>query len=212
MFRIWIKSCKSLWVEWQSTTTTTIQSALNFYQCMEWTRSIWATGSYFQTFLVSLSVCVCARECACVYWSRFKCLPWTFRWISLLLALNTEYCTANLSVKYESGSFFSSPNLLPFDTFSKWKKKSSPNFEEIFETVFFSDLRIAFDLLDRNQDGRVTASELQFMLKNLGIEVRDELIDDLIKEATGHGGKNKTTNKSKPMFMGFLFSFRWIVA
>lgn len=56
---------------------------------------------------------------------------------------------------------------------------------------FLSDLRIAFDLLDRNQDGRVTASELQFMLKNLGIVVRDELIDDLIKEATGHGGKRK---------------------
>lgn len=57
---------------------------------------------------------------------------------------------------------------------------------------FVSDLRIAFDLLDRNQDGRVTASELQFMLKNLGIIVRDELIDDLIKEAS-HGG-NKSTN------------------
>lgn len=51
-----------------------------------------------------------------------------------------------------------------------------------------SDLRIAFDLLDRNQDGRVTASELQFMLKNLGIIVRDELIEDLINEAS-HGGK-----------------------
>lgn len=56
--------------------------------------------------------------------------------------------------------------------------------------LFFSltDLRTAFDLLDRNQDGRVTANELQFMLKNLGIVVRDELIDDLIKEAS-HGGK-----------------------
>ncbi|XP_055843590.1 calcium-binding protein E63-1 isoform X1 [Episyrphus balteatus] len=50
-------------------------------------------------------------------------------------------------------------------------------------------LRTAFDLLDRNRDGRVTANELQFMLKNLGINVRDELIDDLIKEAshTGNG-------------------------
>lgn len=56
---------------------------------------------------------------------------------------------------------------------------------------FVSDLRIAFDLLDRNQDGRVTASELQFMLKNLGIIVRDELIDDLIKEAS-HGGNTST--------------------
>lgn len=54
-----------------------------------------------------------------------------------------------------------------------------------------ADLRIAFDLLDRNQDGRVTAGELQFMLKNLGIVVRDELIDDLIKEAS-HGGNKQT--------------------
>ncbi|XP_055700923.1 calcium-binding protein E63-1 isoform X3 [Phlebotomus papatasi] len=52
-----------------------------------------------------------------------------------------------------------------------------------------SDLRTAFDLLDRNQDGHVTANELQFMLRNLGIHVRDELIDDLMKEAskTGNG-------------------------
>ncbi|XP_031631051.1 calcium-binding protein E63-1 isoform X3 [Contarinia nasturtii] len=56
------------------------------------------------------------------------------------------------------------------------------------------DLRIAFDLLDRNQDGRVTAGELQFMLKNLGIVVRDELIDDLIKEAS-HGGNGLMDEK-----------------
>ncbi|XP_055325212.1 calcium-binding protein E63-1 isoform X4 [Sitodiplosis mosellana] len=56
------------------------------------------------------------------------------------------------------------------------------------------DLRIAFELLDRNQDGRVTAGELQFMLKNLGIIVRDELIDDLIKEAS-HGGNGRMDEK-----------------
>lgn len=55
--------------------------------------------------------------------------------------------------------------------------------------LFFLDLRTAFDLLDRNRDGRVTANELQFMLKNLGINVRDELIDDLIKEAS-HSGRS----------------------
>lgn len=70
------------------------------------------------------------------------------------------------------------------------KQKSSRQIQRVWN-FFFIDLRIAFDLLDRNQDGRVTASELQFMLKNLGIVVRDELIDDLIKEATGHGGKKK---------------------
>ncbi|XP_064539411.1 calcium-binding protein E63-1 isoform X2 [Drosophila montana] len=56
------------------------------------------------------------------------------------------------------------------------------------------DLRTAFDLLDRNRDGRVTANELQFMLKNLGINVRDEIIHDLIREAShsGNGLINET--------------------
>ncbi|XP_058178526.1 calcium-binding protein E63-1 [Anopheles ziemanni] len=51
------------------------------------------------------------------------------------------------------------------------------------------NLRTAFDLLDRDQDGHVTPEELQFMLRNLGIHVRDELIDDLLREAsrTGNG-------------------------
>ncbi|XP_030380186.1 calcium-binding protein E63-1 isoform X3 [Scaptodrosophila lebanonensis] len=49
------------------------------------------------------------------------------------------------------------------------------------------NLRTAFDLLDRNRDGRVTANELQFMLKNLGINVRDEIIHDLIREASHSG-------------------------
>jgi calmodulin len=50
-----------------------------------------------------------------------------------------------------------------------------------------ADLRTAFDLLDRDQDGMVTPNELQFMLKNLGIHVKDELIDDLLKEASRTG-------------------------
>uniref|UniRef100_A0A182UXH9 EF-hand domain-containing protein n=1 Tax=Anopheles merus TaxID=30066 RepID=A0A182UXH9_ANOME len=49
---------------------------------------------------------------------------------------------------------------------------------------FSADLRTAFDLLDRDQDGHVTPEELQFMLRNLGIHVRDELIDDLLREAS----------------------------
>lgn len=50
-----------------------------------------------------------------------------------------------------------------------------------------SDLRTAFDLLDRDQDGMVTPTELQFMLHNLGIELSDELIDGLMKEASKTG-------------------------
>lgn len=53
--------------------------------------------------------------------------------------------------------------------------------------MFVIDLRTAFDLLDRNQDGRITVGELQFMLQNLGIQLRDEYVQELIKEATQTG-------------------------
>ncbi|XP_058836043.1 calcium-binding protein E63-1 isoform X2 [Topomyia yanbarensis] len=61
------------------------------------------------------------------------------------------------------------------------KKKIVPKKDEKFY------LRTAFDLLDRDQDGHVTPEELQFMLRNLGIHVRDELIDDLLREASRTG-------------------------
>ncbi|XP_055631343.1 calcium-binding protein E63-1 isoform X2 [Toxorhynchites rutilus septentrionalis] len=61
------------------------------------------------------------------------------------------------------------------------KKKIVPRKDEKFY------LRTAFDLLDRDQDGHVTPEELQFMLRNLGIHVRDELIDDLLREASRTG-------------------------
>ena len=54
-------------------------------------------------------------------------------------------------------------------------------------TLLISDLRTAFDLLDRDQDGMVTPTELQFMLRNLGIDVSDDLIDALMKEASKTG-------------------------
>ncbi|KAL7037656.1 hypothetical protein ACKWTF_009318 [Chironomus riparius] len=65
-------------------------------------------------------------------------------------------------------------------------EKMSENIVNISE---IRDLRTAFDLLDRDQDGMVTPTELQFMLNNLGIHVSDELIDGLMKEAskTGNG-------------------------
>ncbi|EDS42734.1 calcium-binding protein E63-1 [Culex quinquefasciatus] len=37
---------------------------------------------------------------------------------------------------------------------------------------------------ETQKDGHVTPEELQFSLRNLGIHVRDELIDDLLREAT----------------------------
>ncbi|XP_034483867.1 calcium-binding protein E63-1 isoform X1 [Drosophila innubila] len=67
------------------------------------------------------------------------------------------------------------------------KRATKPVKKKPFTDVEITDLRTAFDLLDRNRDGRVTANELQFMLKNLGINVRDEIIHDLIREASHSG-------------------------
>ncbi|XP_063702234.1 calcium-binding protein E63-1 isoform X2 [Culicoides brevitarsis] len=69
------------------------------------------------------------------------------------------------------------------------RRKTSLKKDKLFTENEIKDLRTAFDLLDRDQDGHVTPNELQFMLRNLGIHIKDELVDDLLKEAskTGNG-------------------------
>ncbi|XP_047532944.1 calcium-binding protein E63-1 isoform X1 [Vanessa atalanta] len=75
----------------------------------------------------------------------------------------------------------------------KNKKKQSPVDDRPSvpapSEALLNNLRTAFGLLDRDSDGHVTPAELQFMLRNLGIEVSDDLIADLIKDAskTGNG-------------------------
>lgn len=41
-------------------------------------------------------------------------------------------------------------------------------------------------MLDSNNDGKVNTKDLQGMLARLGIEIKDEIIDELIKMAVGH--------------------------
>ncbi|XP_049873882.1 calcium-binding protein E63-1 isoform X2 [Pectinophora gossypiella] len=73
------------------------------------------------------------------------------------------------------------------------RKQSSPVDERPVvpapSDAMLNNLRTAFGLLDRDSDGHVTPAELQFMLRNLGIQVSDDLIADLIKDAsrTGNG-------------------------
>ncbi|XP_055631345.1 calcium-binding protein E63-1 isoform X4 [Toxorhynchites rutilus septentrionalis] len=67
------------------------------------------------------------------------------------------------------------------------RRKNTPSKARALTEEEIKDLRTAFDLLDRDQDGHVTPEELQFMLRNLGIHVRDELIDDLLREASRTG-------------------------
>lgn len=47
------------------------------------------------------------------------------------------------------------------------------------------ELKAAFVLLDKNQDGRVNAAEIKHMLENLGIVLTDTMIQDLIVQASG---------------------------
>lgn len=46
----------------------------------------------------------------------------------------------------------------------------------------------------------VTPTELQFMLRNLGIELRDDLIDGLMKEAS-HNGEQNNMKLSAPIII-----------
>ncbi|EFA10531.2 calcium-binding protein E63-1 [Tribolium castaneum] len=49
------------------------------------------------------------------------------------------------------------------------------------------DLRTAFELIDSNQDGRINPDEFKIMLENVGIELEDEKIEELIRSAS-HAG------------------------
>lgn len=62
-------------------------------------------------------------------------------------------------------------------------------------------------MLDRDSDGHVTLTELQFMLRNLGIEVKDELLQDLMKDASRAGILYLECTKSQ-LFNGETYSIR----
>ncbi|XP_067145181.1 calcium-binding protein E63-1-like [Centruroides vittatus] len=47
------------------------------------------------------------------------------------------------------------------------------------------ELKAAFSMLDKNQDGRVSATEIKFMLDNFGIYLTDSTIQHLIQQASG---------------------------
>ncbi len=53
-----------------------------------------------------------------------------------------------------------------------------------------AELRKAFDVMDANKDGVVTKDELKNLLKGLGEDVTDEVVDEMISIAdTNHDGK-----------------------
>ena len=50
-----------------------------------------------------------------------------------------------------------------------------------------AELKKAFEVMDTNKDGVVTKDELTTLLKNLGENVSDDVIDEMIKIADENG-------------------------
>src|SRR6218665_1061839 len=52
----------------------------------------------------------------------------------------------------------------------------------MFRTIW-TELREAFDLFDRNRDGRITAPELETVMRSLRLEPTDDELTNMIKQA-----------------------------
>lgn len=104
------------------------------------------------------------------------------------------------------GAMFSKNN--PANRYPGYRCNSLSNCylkDSAFFVLYFTiDLHTAFNLVDRNRDGRVTVNELQFMLKKLGIHVKDEIINELVKEAS-HSGKFSI------LFLFYFYSIQLII-
>ena len=50
-----------------------------------------------------------------------------------------------------------------------------------------AELQKAFEVMDANKDGVVTKDELKSLLKGLGEDVTDEVVDEMIKIADENG-------------------------
>jgi Ca2+-binding EF-hand superfamily protein len=62
------------------------------------------------------------------------------------------------------------------------------NIAKTVELISFpAELRVAFNMLDRNKDGVLSVQELQAMLKTFEIEVPDELVLQLFHNCSHTG-------------------------
>lgn len=68
-------------------------------------------------------------------------------------------------------------------------RRRSSSIKKEFSEHELEGLKIAFELLDRNQDGQVTPGEFKIMLNNLGIDIKYEKAEEIIRIAS-HSGSN----------------------
>ena len=74
-----------------------------------------------------------------------------------------------------------------------FSKKQTFNLNGFNRCVSFSDLRMAFIMMDSDNDGRVTAAEIQSMLSRLGIVIGEEIVLNLVRQASQSGEIFKRT-------------------
>ncbi|VEN58410.1 unnamed protein product [Callosobruchus maculatus] len=68
-------------------------------------------------------------------------------------------------------------------------RRRSSSVKKEFSEKELEELKTAFQLLDRNRDGRVTAGELKIMLNNLGIEIKEEKVEEIIRTMSHSGSE-----------------------
>ncbi|KAJ8985277.1 hypothetical protein NQ317_007064 [Molorchus minor] len=69
------------------------------------------------------------------------------------------------------------------------KRRRSSSIKKEFTEKELEGLKTAFDLLDRNQDGCVTPGEFKIMLNNLGIEIKLNTAEEIIRSASHTGNE-----------------------
>ncbi|CAH0555184.1 unnamed protein product [Brassicogethes aeneus] len=70
---------------------------------------------------------------------------------------------------------------------NKYTRRRS-SIKKEFTQKELEDLKTAFQLLDRNQDGKVTSREFRIMLLNLGIEIKEDVVEEILRNIS-HAGK-----------------------
>ena len=74
------------------------------------------------------------------------------------------------------------------------------------------ELRDAFKVFDRNNDGYVSADEIKYVMKNLGHDLSDADVDDIMKKADVNGDGRldysgmilKSSKKRKKLKISFV--------
>ncbi|XP_023020279.2 ecdysone-induced protein 63F 1 [Leptinotarsa decemlineata] len=69
----------------------------------------------------------------------------------------------------------------------QFNRRRSSSIKKEFSEKELEGLKTAFQLLDRNQDGKVTPGEFKIMLNNLGIEIKYQKAEEIIRSASHSG-------------------------